>query len=435
MSSRCPSSPSTKALVARARVSQVASSTRPSLRVFRHKVPRLLLGAQFLSEIGDWAARGVLQIIVFERTHSPTWTALVVAASLSPWLGPGQLLAAAVERLDKRRVMIASDLLRATVFASLLVRMPIGVLISLLFVAGLATPVFESNRSALLRRFTPTEAYPSALSVSNVIIQVALVIGYLSGSWTVTIAGTGVALTANVISFVGSAVLLMGLPNADTLVTKHASLLRESFLMLVRDTVLRWSLLMFCLAALSSMAVEAVVAPYVLHHLGARPGWVGVSLASVAVGTLIATTAVPFGSGPRRQLRRGGVTTLVASTAAVLLFVADLDVPWVLIAFATAGAILGSVIPCNVVLGTRIPMAVQGTAISIVQGSVMGAQALGALTGGLLSQAYGERTACIAVVAAGATGALLLLVRPPRPAAFRLEIRTTAVQEVVTSID
>ena len=43
-------------------------------------------------------------------------------------------------------------------------------------------------------------------------------------------------------------------------------------------------------------------------------------------------------------------------------------------------AVLGSLVPCNTALGTRIPREVQGTAFSIIQGMLMGVQGLTALT-------------------------------------------------------
>src|SRR5689334_10495510 len=81
---------------------------------------RRLWTAEVLSGMGDWAARLALSVLVLERTGSATVMALVTAASLVPWIGPGQVLATFGDRFGRRPVMIASDVVRATAFLALL---------------------------------------------------------------------------------------------------------------------------------------------------------------------------------------------------------------------------------------------------------------------------------------------------------------------------
>src|SRR5437868_6853906 len=78
----------------------------------RHRSFRLLWSAQILSELGDWAGRLALAILVAERTGSTTLTALVTSASVLPYLGPGQLFAVWTNRFPRRSVIIVSDLSR-----------------------------------------------------------------------------------------------------------------------------------------------------------------------------------------------------------------------------------------------------------------------------------------------------------------------------------
>ncbi len=47
----------------------------------------VLLVAQILSEIGDWAARVALAVLVLDRTDSAAMTGLVVTFSVLPWIG------------------------------------------------------------------------------------------------------------------------------------------------------------------------------------------------------------------------------------------------------------------------------------------------------------------------------------------------------------
>jgi MFS family permease len=372
-----------------------------------------------LSELGDWAARGALQVLVFERTHSPAWSAAVVAASLAPWVGPGQVLAAFVERLDKRRVMVVSDVARAVLFAAVLIHMPVALLIVALVIAGLATPIFEANRSVLLRRYTPDALYPAALGLANVVVQTSLVVGYVAGGWAVTVVGARGAVVANAASFLTSALLLLGLPSGGEIAIAGRQALAGAFRVLRQDEVLRWTMLLLLASAASMVAVEAITTPYVLSYLGQSARWVGVTLASVPLGTLAASTLTPFGTGLRRQLLRGAWVTLSAATLGFVLFLLDPGEPLILLACASAGAVVGSLVPCNTALGTRIPIEVQGTAFSIIQGLLMGVQGVTALAAGLAATWLDERVVSVAAMAMAIVASAWLLVSRPASRAFR----------------
>ena len=156
-----------------------------------------------------------------------------------------------------------------------------------------------------------------------------------------------------------------------------------------------------------------------LSYLGESARWVGVTLAAVPLGTLLASTATPFGTGLRRQLLRGAWVSLVAASLGFVLFLLDPGEPLILVACAAAGAVLGSLVPCNTALGTRIPSEVQGTAFSIIQGLLMGVQGLTALTAGLLASWLGERVVSVAAMAVAIVASATLLVARPASRAFR----------------
>jgi MFS family permease len=406
---------------------------RQELKVIAIQPLRRLLTAQMLSEVGDWATRGALQVVVYERTHSAVWSAAVVIASLLAFLGPGQALAAVFERFEKRAVMVGSDLLRAALFLSLLIRMPVLLLLVVVAIAGLATPVFEANRSVLLRRHSPEDLYPSSLLVASVISQSALVAGYLAGGWAVTAIGANGALTANALSFGLSGLLLLGLPPDEASEVSPREALVSGLALFLNDEVLRWVMLLLVGQAAGIVAVESVATPYVLHHQGLRPAWVGVTLASLPVGTLLTTTLIHFGTGPRRRLRRGAAVACVSAVLAFGVFLLDPTVPTSLVAFGLAGAALGCVLPCNTVLGMRVPVEIQGTAFALAQGMLMGAQGIGALVGGVLAATVDERFSVLCSLGFAAFVAAVLVVRPPDSAAFRRPVWSSVKSRATAS--
>ncbi|MGZ4616552.1 MAG: MFS transporter, partial [Actinomycetes bacterium] len=127
---------------------------------------RLIWLAQLASVIGDWATRLALAVVVLERTGSATVMSLVVGASLVAWLGPGQLLSQIADVYGRRVVMIVSDLVRAAVFASLVLPVPTWALLVGAAVGGLATPPFAAARAAASRELLPPDRYGPAMALA-----------------------------------------------------------------------------------------------------------------------------------------------------------------------------------------------------------------------------------------------------------------------------
>jgi len=383
---------------------------------------RLLLTSMTLSEVGDWAARGALSIILYQRTGSAVWSAMVIVASLASWAGPGQVLSAACERFPKRTVMVISDVLRGVLFLVLIVDVPALAAVSVVFVAALATPVYEANRAALLREFSSDDLYPTAVAAANVVSQVALVGGYLSGAWLVATVGASKAMAANAVSFLVSAVLVAMVSAGSGSALRAREALRRGVAVFRHDPVLRWGLALVCVTAVGVVGIESIVVPYVLHHLGARTEWVGVALASIPIGTLLTSTLISYKGGPRRQLRVGATVALTGVSVALVVAAFDPGLPAVLVMFAAAGASLGCVVPGNAVLGSRLPRAYRATAISFAQGALMGAQGLGALLGGGLATWLGSLAAARYLLAGSVVAVVLVMAAEPSSAAYRLPV-------------
>src|ERR1700684_3204431 len=72
----------------------------------------LLLVGLAASSCGDWLYNVALLALVYGRTHSPTLTAITPAARVAPMLVLGPFSGALVDRLDRRALMIGSDLVR-----------------------------------------------------------------------------------------------------------------------------------------------------------------------------------------------------------------------------------------------------------------------------------------------------------------------------------
>ena len=85
--------------------------------------------------------------------------------------GIGQVLATLADRYGRVAVMLAADVARAALFLAMLLDVPVGALLVLAFLAGLATPPFEAARSAALPDLVPEERYGDALALVGISVQ------------------------------------------------------------------------------------------------------------------------------------------------------------------------------------------------------------------------------------------------------------------------
>lgn len=74
---------------------------------------------QAVSQLGSSFTTFALPLLVFKLTHSATNLALTTAAEFVPYLLFGLLLGAIVDRLDRKRLMLAADVAQAAVIAVL----------------------------------------------------------------------------------------------------------------------------------------------------------------------------------------------------------------------------------------------------------------------------------------------------------------------------
>jgi hypothetical protein len=235
---------------------------------------RKLWLSQVSSEVGDWAARLALTTVVYQRTGSATWTALMAVSGLLPMLGPGQLLASIADRIDRRVILVSADLVRAVVFGvgrCVAAMTPTLVLLSV--VAGVATVPFEAARSAATLDVTPPDRLPAVMSLGQATQSLALVVGWATGGVLLAAIGTSGAIGVNAATFVVSALLLVRLPSlradhagaagasptSSTAVGRLASAARS----IRADHLVRRAAIVAVLAVGPATAVETLIVPTV----------------------------------------------------------------------------------------------------------------------------------------------------------------------------
>jgi MFS family permease len=169
---------------------------------------RFTWSGQVVSEIGD----NFNNIAVFSLALANTGSGLVVAGILLSRgfmvLPAGPVAGVLLDRLDRKKIMIASDLARAAIAILFLFAIPQGRTWLLFLLSGLlmfASPFFTSGRAAILPSIATKDELHTANSLTQLTQWTTVTIGSFLGGATVGGFGYRIAFLFNAFSFLFSA--------------------------------------------------------------------------------------------------------------------------------------------------------------------------------------------------------------------------------------
>ena len=179
----------------------------------RNRDFRLLWGGQVVSQLGDWFSLITLQSLLLTLTGSASSLAALMVAQMLPLFLLSPVAGVVVDRLPRKRVMIAADLGRAGIaLGFLLVRDRETAWLAYVFYALLSslTVFFEPARQAVIPAITRPEELVTANALGAVTWSVLLTSGALVGGLVTQYFGRDVAFVLNSLSFLGSALFIRG---------------------------------------------------------------------------------------------------------------------------------------------------------------------------------------------------------------------------------
>ncbi|MGA2881283.1 MAG: MFS transporter [Bryobacteraceae bacterium] len=169
---------------------------------------RYTWSGQVVSEIGDHFNNVAVFSLALANTRSGLVVTGIMLSRAIPAVMAGPIAGVILDRLDRKRIMIASDLVRAVVAIGFILAIPrsdtwLLYLLSALLMA--ASPFFTSGRSAILPTIANKEELHAANSLTQTTQWMTLTIGAFLGGTSVTQFGYKWAFTFNALSFLFSA--------------------------------------------------------------------------------------------------------------------------------------------------------------------------------------------------------------------------------------
>jgi MFS family permease len=267
-----------------------------SLRPFRHRAFTLLWTAGLISMIGSWMQTVAVGALVISDTGQATWAVLVAAGAFLPIGVLAPVGGALADRLPRRLVLAAGNLVAAATALVLALLVAAGhtnpgALVALVTVQGAASALIGPFQQAILPDLVPRSDFLAAVSLNSAEFNLGRIAGPALAGATVAAYGYAVAFLANAASFLAVVLALafvrLAAPSGHR--TGLLASLRAGFTAARAEPS--------CHAAIGTIAVVAFLAsPFIalvpvmarhLTHGGAR---------AVAQTTALLTTAQGIGA-------------------------------------------------------------------------------------------------------------------------------------------
>ncbi len=382
--------------------------------------PKLWTAAA-VSNIGDGVTMVAGPLLVASLTTDPAAVAGAVFAQQLPWLLFALVSGAWADRVDRRRLVVVADLVRAAALAALTVVIVAGVvsvpvIYAVFFVVGTAETLADTASAAFVPAIVPAASLPTANSLLSATFTVANQFAAKPlGAWLFLVAAA-LPFGLNALSFVLAAALIAGMrpvPPAPP-PPRRPSLradISDGLRWLWRHHLLRTLAVTMAFGNLVFCAAFAVFVLYSASRLGLSPVGYGVLLTTFAVGGLLgATTAAwllrRFGA---TALLRAGLLVEVALHATLAATTSPITAGAIIIVFGVHTVVWGVVV--TTIRQRAVPSALFGRVTSVYSLLDLGGAALGSLVGGLVAQAYG--VVATFWTAAGAMGVIAVFAWMP----------------------
>ena len=357
----------------------------------------LLFWATAGSAVGTYLAALALSVHVYDETGSGRWLAALLIADFLPIVLIGLTLGPLVDRLSRKRLMIASDLVRAATFVLMPFVHEPSTIVAVAAVNGIATGFFRPAVWAGLPNLVTNEEREQATSLLTTVENVAWTLGPALAGLLLAFDGVDVAYWTNAVTFLVSAILVSRIParslRSDDRITKgHWRELREGLGLVAGSRPLVTVLVVWGTAAVATACINVAEVIFAKHDLGAGNLGLGLLVSATGVGLVIGSffAASALSTFGMRRVYPGALA-LMAAGFGLAAASPTIVLAAVLAAVATVGN--GTAIVCNQVLVQRgAPDAMRGRALAVLMSTYYAILGLSMAGGGLLVDSVGART-------------------------------------------
>lgn len=368
-----------------------------------------LLTAAAISNLGDGVGGVAFPLLVATLTRDPLQVAGVTFALQLPWFLMAVISGALVDRMDRRRVMVITDLVRGGIVVGLAVAVGAGMVnLPLLYLAAFALGLAETFFDPASEAIVPSLVARDQLATANGRRQAAEFVGnsFAGPPLGAVLFGFMAALPFyfDAATFFVAAALVAALTGSfraeRAVITTLRADVGEGLRWLLRHRVLRTLASMAGITNLFGTAIVSVFVLFAQDILGVSEFGYGVLLTAIGLGGLTGAFVAPL------IVRRLGQGTTAQSTilaqAVLAILAGSLSNPYLtgVILFGY-GVLITTWNTVSVTLRQSLtPDQLRGRVAGAARLLAWGSQPIGAVLGGVIAKAAGLRAPFFVAAAA-----------------------------------
>jgi DHA3 family macrolide efflux protein-like MFS transporter len=270
----------------------IASAPVSPFAVFRNRSFAWMWSGQLVSTIGTALTSLAASIYVYQVTNSAASVGLMLMATAAPSLVVGLIAGVFVDRFDRRRIMIAADLIRAALVFSIpfLVPLHIAWLYVIVAFSSAVGQFYDPAHESVLPEVASEQELAAANSLMAISSFGATAVGFAASGLLAALANIDWAFRIDALTFVFSAFCILMLRIEPLAVQEAASVrmvlrnLQTGIRFLVDTPILR-SLFMVSVPVLVACGLSnALLLPFASRALGANEFQYGIQEGMTSLG-------------------------------------------------------------------------------------------------------------------------------------------------------
>lgn len=382
------------------------------LRALRHKNYRLFFFGQGTSLVGTWITRVATSWLVYRLTGSAALLGVVSFAGQIPTFLLGPFAGVWVDRLDRHRTMVATQVLSmlqsgALAALTLTHRITVPHILVLSVVQGLINAVdIPARQSYVVEMVNGPADLPNAIALNSSMVNGARLIGPSIAGVLVSLVGEGWCFLIDSLSYIAVIIslLMMEVVRRQLPSRRRKAIhdFRDGFQYVSRFRPVRAALLLLALVSLMGMPYAVLMPVFAAKILHGGANTLGVLMAASGLGALagalyLASRKTVIGLG------KVMVFSCALFGSALCAFAWSRNVPLALLLLVFVGVgFMVQTAATNTILQTVVDDAMRGRVMSFYSMAFMGMAPFGSLLAGLLAgnigvswTIFGGGVACI----------------------------------------
>ncbi len=365
-------------------------------KAFTYRDFSLLWAGAFTSSVGTWMQAVAQNWLILTLTGSAFYLGLCAFLSDAPFLFFSLFGGVLADRVDRRRILLASQVVQLTsafLLAGLVAASWVRVwhILVLAFVVGFAQSFGGPAYQALVPTLVDREDLPNAVALNSIQFNLARVVGPVLGGWAFYALGAAACFALNGLSFLAVIAALLVLRRGAFAAAPEGGSVVESLKAGVAAVRMSGPLrgLVGLAFAVSFLALPLVtfLPLYAKDVFGQDAAGYSRLLAAFGLGAVAGAIGVAGGGHVKR---RGAFGVAMMAVFGVLMigFSASRRIPLSLAILFLAGASMMAVFATFMTLvQTNVEEGMRGRVVSVYTLAFRGAMPLGNLTAGILAAA------------------------------------------------